>query len=296
MQTIDSIYKEILKEVLVEGVFKNDRTGVGSYSIPGAQIKYDMSQGFPLLTIRKVPFKSVRVELEGFIKGINSKKWYQERGCKFWDEWCNPKKVPYGNDEETKAKMRAEDDLGIIYGNNWRGFHDPDYKLFVRAFGGQNFNGVDQLKNLVDTLKKDPASRRMMVYAWNPLALNHAALPACHDSWQVLVSGDKLHLIWRQRSCDLLLGIPANIASYATLLHLLALESGLKEGTLIGHLGDVHLYSNQIDAAVEYQERKPFAAPKIITRDFTNIFDWSYDQTKVMEYNAHERIDVKVAV
>lgn len=284
---IDQQYKSLLEEVFADGEYKADRTGIGSYSIPGAQIKHDMSKGFPLLTIRKVPFKSVRVELEGFIKGINSKKWYQERGCKLWDEWCNPQKVAYGNDAETKAKMLEEDDLGIIYGNNWRDFHDPKACQSI---------GVDQLKNLVDELKSNPNSRRMMVYAWNPLALDYAALPACHDSWQVTVTGDKLNLIWRQRSCDLLLGIPSNIASYATLLHLLALESGLKEGKLIGHLGDVHLYSNQLRAAKEYLDRDSFKLPRIITNDFTSIFNWTFEQTNVIDYAAHERIKVEVAV
>lgn len=289
---IDQQYKNLLEEIFADGEFKNDRTGVGSYSIPGAQIKHDMSKGFPLLTIRRVPFKSVRVELEGFIKGINSKKWYQERGCKFWDEWCNPKKVAYANDPETKALMAAEDDLGIIYGNNWRDFHDP----VARLYGEGSYGDVDQLANLVNTLKKDPNSRRMMVYAWNPLALDYAALPACHDSWQVTVTGGKLNLIWRQRSVDTLLGLPANIASYATLLHLLALESGLREGILIGHLGDVHLYSNQLEAAQEYLKREPYDLPQIITGDFTSIFDWNHSQTKVMNYTAHEKINVSVAV
>jgi len=136
----------------------------------------------------------------------------------------------------------------------------------------------------------------MVVTAWNPLALDCAALPACHDSWQVTVISGRLNLIWRQRSCDLLLGIPANIASYATLLHLLALESGLKEGMLIGHLGDVHLYSNQIQAAEEYLKRDPFYLPQIMTGNFTNIFDWTHDQTSVIDYQAHDRIKVEVAV
>lgn len=288
---IDQQYKNLIKEVMAEGEFKNDRTGVGSYSIPGAQIKHDMSKGFPLLTIRRVPFKSVRVELEGFIKGINSKKWYQERGCKFWDEWCNPKKVPYANDSDTKDKMREENDLGIIYGNNWRDFHDP-----IARYQGMTHSSVDQLQKLIDTLKRDPESRRMLVYAWNPLALDHAALPACHDSWQVTVTNGKLNLIWRQRSCDLLLGIPANIASYATLLHLLAKEVGLREGILVGHLGDVHLYKNQMEAAAIYYDRDAFQLPQIVTKNFTNIFDWTYDQTSVVDYQALARIQVDVAV
>lgn len=301
---IDEQYKTLLKEVLEDGFDKNDRTGIGSRSIAGAMLKHDMGEGFPALTIRKVPFKSVRVELEGFIKGINSKKWYQERGCKLWNEWCNPQKVAYSNDPDTKQKMLEEDDLGLIYGNNWRDFHHPrasyssgnsQYGRSLRE-GWNRSKGVDQLQNLVEILKKDPNSRRMLVTAWNPLAMDYAALPACHDSWQVTVTGGKLNLLWRQRSCDLLLGIPANIASYAILLHLLALESGLEEGHLIGFLGDVHLYSNQLDAAKEYLNRDAFELPRIKTKEFTSIFDWDHSQTKLIGYEAHDRIKVDVAV
>ncbi len=290
---IDEQYKDLIREVLDTGRYKEDRTGVGCWSIAGAQIKHDMSEGFPLLTIRKVPYRSVRVELEGFIKGIDSKKWYQDRQCGFWTDWCNPKKVPYSNDKDTKARMAAEDDLGIIYGNNWRDFHDP----VSRLYGEGSYGYVDQLKNLVNTLKKDPNSRRMLVTAWNPLALDYAALPACHYSWQVTVIGGRLNLIFTARSTDILLGLPANIASYATLLHLLALESGLEPGVLVGQIGaDAHLYNNHLGAAREYLTREPFKLPQIETKGFTNIFDWTYDQTKVIDYIAHERIKVDVAV
>lgn len=286
---IDDQYKQLIHEILHDGYFKSDRTGVGCKSIVGYQLKHDMSKGFPLLTVRKVPYKSVRVELEGFIKGINSKKWYQDRGCKYWDDWCNPLKVPYSNDPETKAKMVKEDDLGIIYGNNWRDFNDG-----IAICEG--INGVDQFLDLICELKSNPESRRMLVYAWNPLRLNEAALPACHDSFQVLVTGNKLNLIWRQRSVDVILGLPSNIASYATLLHLLALESGLEEGQLVGHLGDCHIYNNASDAAWEYLKREEFDLPTIKTDNFKSIFDWTYDQTKVENYQAHERIKVDVAV
>lgn len=288
---IDITYKNLISEILDHGYDKDDRTGVGSRSIIGAQIKHDMADGFPLLTIRKVPYKTARVELEGFIKGINSKKWYQERGCKIWDEWCNPKKVPYGNDPETKAKMLAEDDLGLIYGNNWRRFRDPEVGM-----GGFYPQYVDQLKNLVDELKINSNSRRMMVCAWNPLALEYAALPACHDSWQVIVTGNKLNLIWRQRSVDVLLGLVSNVASYATLLHLLALESGYQEGILVGHLGDCHLYNNQLEVAKDILKHEPYESPKIITENFKSIFDWTHKDTKVIDYKYHPSVRVAVAV
>lgn len=294
-KSIDQKYQDLLRRILSKGFEKSDRTGLGRIGIVGAEIRHDMSTGFPALTIRKVPYKSVKVELEGFIKGINSKKWYQERGSRFWDQWANPKKVPYANDDETKQKMLEEDDLGIIYGNNWRDFHDP---MAAEAIDHPSHSGasIDQLANLVNELKSNPNSSRMIVSAWNPLALDYAALPACHDSWQIVVYGGKINLIWRQRSCDLLLGFPSNLSSYATLLHLLSLESEIPAGEIIGHLGDVHLYTNQIEAAKEYLGRADFALPNIETKNFTSIFEWTHDQTKLVNYQSHERIKIPVAV
>jgi len=295
MNKLDEQYQRLISQILLEGSESNDRTGVGTLSIAGAQIRHNMAEGFPLLTVRKVPYRSVRVELEGFINGINSKKWYQDRNCSYWKSWCNPQKVPYGTDEETKTKMLAEDDLGIIYGNNWRGFHDPT-GVSDDPFCGVESLHVDQLSDLVKTLKADPNSRRMMVYAWNPLALDHAALPACHDSFQVTVTENKLNLIFRMRSSDAVLGLPSNLASYGTLLHLLAKESGFQEGYLVAHLGDIHIYKNALDAAQEYLKREPFELPRIFTEGFTSIFDWTHDQTKAVDYKAHDRIKVEVAV
>lgn len=299
MISIDTQYQNLIRDILEEGKFKNDRTGIGSYTVFGREIRHKMRFGFPALTVRKVPLKSSRVELEGFIKGINSKKWYQERGCRYWDQWANPQKVPYGTDEETKAKMFAEDDLGIIYGNNWRDFHSP----YSRKLGeivecdGIIDEGVDQLANLVKELKTNPESRRMVVYGGNPLANDYCALPACHDRWQVNVTGDRLNLLWSQRSVDVVLGLPSNITFYATLLHLLALEGGFMEGELIGHLGDCHIYTNAEHAAEEYAKREEFDYfPRIKTENFTNIFDWTYDQTVITGYQAHDRIKVEVAV
>ena len=176
----DSEYFRLINKILSEGIWKNNRTGVDCLTITGFMFEHNMSDGFPLLTSRKLPFKSTKVELEFFIKGLRSKKWLQDRGCHYWDGWCNPKKVPYSNDEITKNKMAAEDDLGLIYGTQWRNFIDPENNV--------NGIGIDQLKNLIQTLKTNPQDRRMIVSSWNPLVLPYAALPSCHYGFQVTVT------------------------------------------------------------------------------------------------------------
>jgi thymidylate synthase len=299
-------YLQILEDLINSEVKQKNRTGVDTYKVPPRMIQHDMSRGFPLLTTKKVAWKTMKVELEGFIKGITSKKWFQDRGCHIWDEWCNPQKVPYGNNEEAKAKMRAEDDLGpCIYGASWRNFHDPEAFVIksigntIGLFGdsikhvGQN---IDQLKNIVDTLHNNPEDRRMICLAWNPLGLKHTALPSCHYSWQVLKRGDYLDLVWTQRSCDHFLGIPFNIASYGLLLHILAKEANLKEGVLSGSLADLHLYENHVEQAREQLSRKPYQLPIIKTENFESIFDWEHGDTELIDYKYHPTIKAPVAV
>jgi thymidylate synthase len=243
-----------------------------------------MQDGFPLLTSRKLPFKSTKVELEFFIKGLRSKKWLQDRGCHYWDLWANPKIVPYANDEETKKKMAAEDDLGLIYGTQWRAFGDPD-----------SSNKIDQIQSLVNTLKKNPSDRRMIVTAWNPLALPYAALPSCHYGFQVTVIGDKLNLAWNQRSVDTCCGLPQNIASYALLLHLLAKEAGLREGKLIGFLMDTHIYANHMDGVKKQLAQATHELPTVKTDKFTSILDWEYGDTELVGYQPSEPIKYEVS-
>jgi thymidylate synthase len=283
---IDREYFGLLKTILKEGEWKGNRTGVDCLTIAGFMIQHDMSDGFPLLTSRKLPFKSTKVELEFFIKGLRSKKWLQDRGCKYWDGWCNPKLVPYGNDDESKRKMAAEDDLGLIYGTQWRNFCDP----------GHPESGIDQLKNIVNTLKKNPSDRRMICSAWNPMVLPYAALPSCHYGWQVTVIGDKLNLAWNQRSVDVCCGLCQNIASYALLLHLLAKEGGLKEGKLIGFLMDTHIYSNHMDGVKKQLTQPIHLLPTIKTDKFTSIFDWTYEDTELMNYQYSDPIKYEVAI
>lgn len=287
-------YLDIVNQILTEGTKKTDRTGTGTLAIAGTIFQHDMSKGFPLLTTKKMPFKVIATELEFFIKGITDKEWLKTRKCHIWDEWCNPKKVPYGHDEETKKRMMEERDLGAVYGFQWRHFNAP-YDNFDSDYSGK---GVDQLKYVVDTLKTNPSDRRMIVSAWNPSMLGEMALPPCHYNWQVTVLDGKLNLLWNQRSVDVMLGLPFNIASYALLLHLLAKEAGLLEGKLVGFLGDTHIYLNHVEGAKEQLARDPnkYPFPKIETPEFASIFDWEYKDTNLIGYESYPRIKFDIAV
>ncbi len=282
-------YKNLVEQVLENGKVRANRTGVNALTISGALVEHDMAEGFPLLTTKKMPFKSIKVELEFFIKGLRDKKWLQERGCYIWDEWANPQKLPslYRKNSvadelfmhKKKALQKEEKDLGKIYGYQWR-----------------NFNGYDQLKKGIDDLKEDPNNRRIIVSAWNPTELDEMALPPCHVLFHLSALSGYLNLVWFQRSCDLALGIPFNIASYALLLHLVAKECKLKEGKLTGMLSDVHIYENHIDALKEQLIREPYPLPKIKTQDFTNIYEWEHKDTKLVNYKSHSKIYFEIAV
>jgi len=287
-------YLEIVQKILKEGVKKADRTGTGVLSVAGVMFEHDMSKGYPLLTTKKMPFKVMAAELEFFIKGITDKGWLLERNCHIWDEWCSPLKVPYAHDEETKQKMAAERDLGPIYGFQWRHFN-ADYSGLDADYAD---HGVDQLKKLVETLKTNPTDRRMIVMAWNPTKLDEMALPPCHYGFQITVTGNKLNLMWNQRSVDVALGLPFNISSYALLLHLLAKETGYEEGRLVGFLGDTHIYLNHLDGLKEQLTRDPnlYPLPRIKTDNFKSIFDWQYTDTILENYQSYPRISFPIAV
>lgn len=287
-------YLNIVRHILENGERKKNRTGVDAISVAGVMFEHDMAKGFPLLTTKKVFFKGIKTELEFFIKGITDKKWLQDRGNHIWDEWANPKKAPYGHSEEAKKKMAEERDLGAIYGFQWRHF-GAKYDNYDSNYKGQ---GIDQLKNVVEKLKTNPQDRRMIVSAWNPLALSEMALPPCHYAFQVTVINGKLNLMWNQRSVDTMLGLPFNIASYGLLLHLLAKESGLREGRLVGFLADTHIYVNHLEGAKEQLSRDPdkYPLPKIATNNFTSIFDWQAEDTEVIGYESYPKIKFEIAV
>ena len=285
-------YLRLVQHILEKGERKENRTGVPALTLPGMIFEHDLSTGFPLLTTKKIPFRLIASELQFFIQGRTDKRWLQEQENHIWDEWCNPEKVPYGHDPETKKNMREERDLGPIYGFQWRHF-GATYKGYDHSHTAE---GVDQLQKVVQSLKTNPQDRRMIVSAWNPLQLQQMALPPCHYQFQVTVINGKLNLLWSQRSVDTMLGLPFNIASYALLLHLLSQETGLQEGRLTGFLGDVHIYENHVGGAQEQLLRKPKMLPRIKTENFTSIFSWDYRQTQLEGYDSHPRIAFEVAV
>ena len=285
-------YHEIVQKILNYGFRKENRTGIDALTIAGAMFEHDMTEGFPLLTTKKIPFRLVTSELEFFIKGITDKEWLQRQNNHIWDEWCSPDIVPYDSGEQTKVKMLNERELGPVYGWQWRNF-GAQYVAHNAEKKGQ---GADQLHELVQTLKKNPDSRRMIVSAWNPVDLFRMALPPCHYAFQVTVINGKLNLLWNQRSVDVALGLPFNIASYGCLLHLLAKEAGLEEGRLIGFLGDTHIYVNHLDGIRQQLGRSPKNLPQIKTENFTSIFDWRYGDTVVENYDPHPAIKFEIAV
>ena len=323
-------YKQIIENVLNNGTPKQatrlDNNGnvvpvengtIGTFC---EIFRHDMSEGFPLTTLRKTPWQSIRVELEGFIKGITSKKWYRDRECKFWNEWANPVAVQqhkimleFGYDEaspreeidkEYRSRMKAAqevvDDLGPVYGYQWRKFNKT-YTPCQDEDDGDYSGYTDQFKSIVDKLKSNPYDRRMICSAWNPNQMNMMALPPCHLLWGVTVYNNKLNLVWHQRSCDLMLGIPANIASYALLLLLLCEESGLEPGELVGNLQDCHIYDNLMSSTEELVKREERELPIVnIDRQKDgsfSIFDWTYENVSTYNYNPHPKLHMgKVTV
>jgi len=287
-------YLDIVKNVLENGEKVSTRQGTDAYTIAGTIFEHDMSKGFPLLTTKKIPLRLISSELEFFINGITDKKWLQDKNNHIWDEWAKPQLAPYGHDEASKKKMLEERDLGPIYGFQWRHFN-ASYNKYNSDYTGK---GIDQLKKIIETLKTNPRDRRMIVSAWNPLQFNEMALPPCHYSFQITTIGDRLNLMWNQRSVDTMLGLPFNIASYALLLHLIAKETGYKEGKLVGFLADVHIFENHIDGAKEQLSHDPnkYPLPKLETANWKSIFDWHAEDSKVLNYESYDRIKFEIAI
>ena len=258
MNQLDFQYQDLLREVLSNGIEKKDRTGTGTKSIFGASIRHDMSDGFPILTTKKVAFKTMVTELKWFLKGDTNIKYLQDNNCKIWD-----------GDYERSG--RTDGDLGPIYGKQWR-----------------DINGIDQLENLITGIISNPDSRRHLVDSWNVEDLDKMTLPPCHYSFQCYVADGKLSLMWNQRSADLFLGVPFNISSYGLLLLLLCKETRLEPGELIGNFGDLHLYNNHIKQAEEQIERDSYDLPeaKVICFD---IYRGDFD-VDLINYKSHSSI------
>ena len=288
-------YLQILEHVLTEGKIKDNRTGIKTIAVPNVHFSHNMQDGYPLLTTKKMAFKTMAIELEGFIKGVTSKKWYKDRGCRIWDEWGNPELVQkyfYEDEILTKKEIQAAiDDLGPIYGYQWRRFN--------QAYD-ENDNGCveryDQFDYIVKTLKTNPNDRRMVCSAWNPVQASKMALPPCHFAWVITHIDGYLHLHWTQRSCDLFLGVPFNIASYALLLLLLCKEVDMKPGNLSGILCDCHIYEDHIKQVETQLSRSPRHLPSLEILNWTGIYNWTHKDVKLRDYNPYDAIKAKVAV
>jgi len=266
-------YQDLLRHIINKGVFKDDRTGTGTKSVFGHQMRFDLGNGFPLLTTKKLHLKSIIHELLWFINGSTNVKYLQDNGVRIWDEWADKN----GN-------------LGPVYGKQWRAWGYVWNGLEKR-------DGIDQIKRLVTDLKKNPDSRRHIVSAWNVSDLRYMALPPCHLLFQCYVANGRLSLQVYQRSADAFLGVPFNIASYALLTMMLAQVCGLEPGELIWTGGDCHLYLNHFEQALSQLERTPFDLPRIaINPHVTSIDDFVFDDFTLDNYECHPHIAAPVAI
>ncbi|MHC5904306.1 thymidylate synthase [Streptomyces sp. S6] len=263
----DTQYEDLLRRVLDSGTAKADRTGTGTRSVFGHQLRYDLSQGFPLVTTKKVHLKSIVYELLWFLRGDSNVKWLQDNGVTIWDEWAD-----------------ADGELGPVYGVQWRSWPTPD---------GQH---IDQLSEVLETLRRDPDSRRMIVSAWNVAQLPEMALAPCHAFFQFYVADGKLSCQLYQRSADLFLGVPFNIASYALLTHMVAAQTGLEPGDFIWTGGDCHIYDNHVDQVTQQLSRTPLDFPRLKLHEAASLFDYTYDDVEVVDYQHHPAIKAPVAV
>ena len=265
--TIETPYEDLLRDILHNGSPKSDRTGTGTRSVFGRQIRYDLSKGFPLLTTKKVHLKSIVWELLWFMRGSSDNNWLRERGVTIWDEWA------------------ADDgDLGPIYGVQWRSWPTPD---------GRH---IDQLSEALQLLIDDPASRRNIVSAWNVSELENMALPPCHLLFQFYVADGKLSCQLYQRSADMFLGVPFNIASYSLLTHMMAQQAGLEVGDFIWTGGDCHIYDNHLEQVELQLSRDARPYPELELTKAPSLFEYDYEDIKVVGYDPHPAIRGAVAV
>jgi len=262
------VYQKLLLDIMEKGIKKDDRTGTGTLSVFGYQMRFPLSEGFPLLTTKKVHMKSIVHELLWFLRGETNVRSLQEVGVSIWDEWAD-----------------AEGNLGPVYGAQWR------------SWGAPNGETIDQIQNVLDEVKRNPDSRRLIVSAWNVGALSQMALPPCHAFFQFYVADGRLSCQLYQRSADVFLGVPFNIASYALLTHMMAQVSGLRVGDFVHTLGDAHLYLNHLEQAKTQLGREPKTLPKLrLNPEVKDLFQFQYEDIQVMDYDPHPRISAPVAV
>jgi len=267
MAAVNTDYEDLLRLVLATGAEKADRTGTGTRSVFGHQMRYDLREGFPLITTKRVHFKSVAFELLWFLRGESNVRWLQEHGVSIWDEWANP-----------------QGELGPVYGVQWRAWPTPD---------GRH---VDQISQLLDGLRTDPNSRRHIVSAWNVGEIPQMALPPCHTLFQFYVADGRLSCQLYQRSADLFLGVPFNIASYSLLTHMVAQQVGLDVGEFIWTGGDCHIYDNHMEQVREQLSREVYPFPQLRLRKASSLFDYTYEDFEVVGYHHHPALRAPVAV
>ena len=260
-------YLDLLADILANGVLREDRTGTGTLGVFGRQIRFDLARGFPLLTTKRVHFKSVALELLWFLRGDTNVRWLQAQGVTIWDEWAD-----------------AEGELGPVYGHQWRSWAAPDGR------------SIDQITKLVEGLKANPSSRRHVVSAWNPAEVDDMALPPCHCLFQFFVAEGRLSCQLYQRSADVFLGVPFNIASYALLTQMIAQVVGLAPGEFVHSFGDAHLYVNHVDQARTQLARPPRDLPRLVLAPRTSLFDYAYEDMTLQGYDPHPLIRAPVAV
>ena len=260
-------YLGLLADIMTHGVQRGDRTGTGTLGVFGRQIRFDLAQGFPLLTTKKVRFNDIIVELLWFLRGDTNVRWLQERGCTIWDEWAGP-----------------DGDLGPVYGRQWRSWTAPDGRV------------IDQIAAVVKSLRENPESRRQVVSAWNPADIDDMALPPCHCLFQFFVADGKLSCQLYQRSADVFLGVPYNIASYAALTLMMAKVTGLAPGEFVHTFGDAHLYLNHLDQAKLQLSRMPMDFPTLVIADRARLEDFEPGDFRLVDYRSHKAIKAPVAV
>jgi thymidylate synthase len=261
-------YLALLQDVLENGVEKSDRTGTGTLSVFGRQLRFDLADGFPLLTTKKLHIPSIFHELLWFVSGDTNIRYLKEQGVSIWDEWAD-----------------ENGELGEVYGKQWRAWRTPD--------GGS----IDQLARVVEQIKRDPQSRRHLVLAWNPAELDRMALPPCHYAFQFQVVGERLSCLFNMRSIDVFLGLPFNIASYALLTHMVAQQCGLRPGELVWSGADAHLYLNHLEQTRLQLTRTPYRLPRLgIRRKPDSLFEYRFEDFLVEGYEAHPHIKATVAV
>ena len=264
-------YEDLVRKILTEGTLKSDRTGTGTISLFGQQMRFNLKDSFPLLTTKTVFFKGLAYELLWFLKGSTNVRWLQEHNVHIWDEWAD-----------------ENGDLGPVYGAQWRSWPAPPPDDPNRT--------IDQISNVLDLIRNHPDSRRMVVSAWNPAEVENMALPPCHALFQFYVADGRLSCQLYQRSCDMFLGVPFNIASYSLLTMMMAQQAGLKPGEFVWTGGDCHVYDNHVDQFLEQLGRKPYPYPTIEIRKADSLFDYQYEDFKVVGYQHHPTIKAPVAV